>query len=75
MARCAPVPDPAGAMDPPRRTPPTALAAPAFEPEPAGVHRPWARKRPGLLRGLALAALEVADETARVLRRVIRQLV
>lgn len=75
MATFAPVPDPGGAMDPPRRTPPTALAAPAFEPEPAGVHRPRAHRRPGLLRGVALAALEVADEAARVIQRVFRRAV
>ncbi len=73
MASYVPVPDPSGSLDPPRRNPPTALAAPAFEPEPA-FNRPWARRRPGLLRSLALAALEVADDTARVLKRTLRRL-
>lgn len=74
MAIFAPVPDPSGGMEPPRRNPPTALAAPAFEPEPAGFHRPWAQRRPGLLRSLAVVAMEVADEAARLLKRTIRRI-
>lgn len=74
MAEFAPIPDPSGAMDPPRRNPPTAVGAPAFDPAPSPFDRPWARRRPSLIRQLAVAALEVADEVAGALKRTLRRL-
>ena len=74
MADFVPVPDPRGAMDPPRRNPPTALAAPAYDPEPSDVYRPRVRPRPPLLRTIALAAMEVADGAARLLKHAVGRL-
>jgi hypothetical protein len=38
MPRFAPIPDPSGSLDPPRRFPPTALATATPEPEPQRSH-------------------------------------
>jgi hypothetical protein len=74
MASLVPVPDPGGALEPPRRNPPTALAAPAYEPEPSPFRRPGARKPASVLRKLALALLDAADTTARIMKRTVRPL-
>lgn len=72
VPRFAPIPDPSGSLDPPRRNPPTALATDSPDPE----QRP-ARARAAthpqsgftILRRLAGAVLDMADELAASLQR------